>query len=232
MDTSFYNSKFISEHKMKILESINELNFEDTLENKDDGIDQDLKLEALIDSLIETIQESIIIEEIDEAQLNENIAQTFRKAKDKVSKTLVKFTLAEKQMAERLNEKFNRFIKLHRESKRNATYDTVVKRTIDLSRMLKNLIRSFIIGLLIPGGIPVKIISTILAILVQTAIDKRTDAKYKNLIFNDLKFELRVVQEKIKDAEARGDIKAKYKLMRIENQIGRAMDRIQYNIKD
>mgnify|MGYP001220158912 FL=1 len=233
MDRSFYNSKLLSEYKSKMIES--------TGTNIDmaifDGLsftesDNDIKTEALIESFIELIEESGLVLDIEETQLNEGAAQTLRKIKDKVSQAVVKVTLAEKQLYERINEKFNRYIKLYREGKRNATYDSIVKRSIDLSRILKSLIRSIVVGILVPGGVQIKLVSAIIAIIIQTALDKRTDKKYKNLIFNDLKFELKIVQEKIKDAEARGDIKSKYKLMRIENQIGRAMDRIKYNIRD
>lgn len=233
MISGFYNSKFLSSHKSKLLQSITPFSVIDDTTNK--PMDSDLALEAMIMSLTETLQE-YIAENTDLPvplnSMNEGVAQTARKVKDSVSKAVVKFTLADKQMSERLNEKFNKFLQMFRDTKRDAAYDSVVKNAINLSRMLKNLIGSFIIGLLIPGGIPVKIVSAVLAILVKTAMDKRADSKYKNLIFNDLKFEISVVKEKIRDAETRGDIKAKYKLMRIENQLGRAMNRIQYNIRD
>jgi hypothetical protein len=145
---------------------------------------------------------------------------------------VVKFTLADKEMSERINDKFNRYIKIFKDSKRDAAYDTAVKNAINLSRMLRNLIGSFIVGLLIPGGISVKIVGAVIAILLKVSHDKRSDSKYKNLVFNDLKFEIQIVKEKIRDAETRGDIKAKYKLMRIENQLGRAMNKLQYGIHD
>jgi hypothetical protein len=230
MIKEFYTSKLLSNHKSKILESVTPFNINEGGEIVGD-IGGDLALEAMILSLTETLQE-YIDSNTEAVQLNEGVAQVVRKVKDSVAKTVVKFTLADKEMSERVNEKFNRYIKIFRDSKRDAAYDGIVKNAVNLSKMLKNLIGSFILGLLIPGGISVKIVSAVLALLIKTAMDKRSDSKYKNLVFNDLKFEITVVKEKIRDAESRGDIKAKYKLMRIENQLGRAMNRLQYNIKD
>jgi len=230
MTNGFYSSKLLSDRRTKMLESVRPFNIQQTEEPF--KISKELALEAVIVSLTETLQEYIDENtEVEEVVLQEGVAQTVRKVKDSVSKTVVKFTMADREMSERLNEKFNRYIKIFKDGKRDAAYETVVKNAINLSRMLKNLIGSFLIGLLIPGGIPVKIVSAVLALLVKTALDKRADSKYKNLVFNDIKFEIQVVKEKIRDAESRGDIKAKYKLMRIENQLGRAMNRIQYNIQ-
>lgn len=48
------------------------------------------------------------------------------------------------------------------------------------------------------------------------------------LVLNELDLELRITREKIDDAKARGDNKAKYQLMRIENTIEREIFRIKY----
>jgi len=219
-----YNKNFLSQYKSQLFENLKEND-----PAQEFNINNDLALEVMIITLTEILEEA-------NSQLsgpiNEGVGSVMRKASDAMSKAAVKVTLADRQLSERINDKFNRYLKLYRESKRNAAYDTVVKRAIDLSRILKNVIMSSIVGLLVPGTAAVKLVSAIIAILVKTAIDKRTDAKYKNLIFNDLKLELKIVQEKIKDADARGDIKAKYKLMRIENELGRAMNRIQFNLRD
>jgi hypothetical protein len=230
MINGFYNSKLLSGKKSQMLQMAVPFSHEDESEIVA-PIDGDLALEAMILSLTETLNEYIEAN-TEMVQLQEGVTQVVRKVKDSVAKTVVRFTLADKEMSEKINDKFNRYIKLFRENKRNAAYDTIVKSSINLSRMLKNLLGSFILGLLIPGGIPVKIVTAVTAIIVKTAMDKRADSKYKNLIFNDLKFEIQVVKEKLRDAETRGDIKAKYKLLRIENQLGRAMNRIQYNLKE
>lgn len=201
--------------------------------------DADIRLSALISSMIELVGEesaliSSMIESGDEPEKliqTESVKNVIRHGTEKVTNTIVKFSLAEKQMSDRLNEKFNRFLSNYKADRKATSYDKIVKNSMDLSRMLKNLLTSSIVALLVPGGVPIKIIAGSLALLIQFARNKRTDNKYKGVIINDLKFEMKVVQEKIKDAESKGDNKAKYKLMRIENQIGRAIDRINFNLK-
>ena len=161
---------------------------------------------------------------------NESFGSTMRKVTDKVTSKIIKYTLADREMSDRLNEKFNRFIGEYKENKKITSYDKIVKDSVNLSQMLKNLFTSSIIALLIPGGIEVKLVGAIITLLIKFAIDKRTELKYKQTILNDLRFELRIVQEKIKDAESKSDNVAKYKLMRTENEIARAIDRITFNL--
>jgi hypothetical protein len=51
----------------------------------------------------------------------------------------------------------------------------------------------------------------------------------KKALTNELELELRIVREKIDDAKAAGDNKAKYELMRVENKIQKEIFRIKYN---
>lgn len=204
-----------------------------TTPSQDDHIHPDMRFSAVLDSMIELVgelqqQENGILEE----SVKRKIGTAVRRTRDKVTSTIVRYSLREKEMSERLNEKFNRFIKEYRDNKKLVSYDKIVKDSINLSRMLRNLVGSSIFALLIPGGIPVKMVTAILSLLVKFAWDKRTDEKHKRIILNDLKFEQRIIQEKIRDAESRADIKAKYKLMRTENEIARAIDRIKFNIKN
>lgn len=48
------------------------------------------------------------------------------------------------------------------------------------------------------------------------------------LVLNELDLELKITREKIDDAKSKGDTKAKYQLMRIENNIEREIFRIKY----
>ena len=50
----------------------------------------------------------------------------------------------------------------------------------------------------------------------------------QRLVLNELDLELKITREKIDDAKSRGDTKAKYDLMRIENRIEREIFRIKY----
>lgn len=220
-----------SEEKRFVLEEINlmlsQVHDSETVNKNrmNETSDSDFRTAAMIDSMTEMCQEFI-----DEAVLQESIRTGLRKVKDKVTNRIVRFTLADREMSEKLNEKFNRYIGEYRENKKSTSYDKIVKDTINLSKMLKTLIMSTIVALLIPGGVQIKIVGAVLTILVRFVMDKRSEYKHKQAIMNDLKFELRMIQEKVRDAESKGDRKSKYKLMRIENQLERAIARIKYSL--
>ena len=161
---------------------------------------------------------------------NETVGSTIRNVKEKIESKIIKYSLADKDISERLNEKFNRFISEYKDTKKSESYDTIVKDSINLSSMLKSLITSSIIAIFIPGGIQVKLVAAVVLLLLKFSINKRTELKHKQIILNDLKLELRIIQEKIRDAESKGDNKSKYKLLRIENELTRAIERIVYNL--
>jgi hypothetical protein len=191
----------------------------------------DIHFSALLDAMLEMCQE--FKEEAlkhEQALLTESLATTVRKVKDKVTNTVVRWTMADKEMSERLNEKFNRYLGDYKDSKKLNAYDKIVKNTFNLSKLLKNLIGSSIIALFIPGGIQVKLVSSVIMLLIKFGLDKRSEDKHKQIILGDLKFEKTVLEEKLKDAETKGDTKAKYQLMRVSNEVARAVDRIQYGL--
>jgi hypothetical protein len=181
---------------------------------------------AILSAVLEMCQELIS----QEAILNESFATTVRNVKDKVTNTIVKFTVRDKEMSDQLNEKFNRYLGEYKENKKINAYDKIVKDSFNLSKLLKNLIGSSIIALLIPGGIQVKVIAAVTMLLIKFCLDKRTDEKHKAIILADLKFEKTMLDEKIRDAESKGDKKSKYQLMRTQNQVDRAIDRIRYSL--
>ena len=70
----------------------------------------------------------------------------------------------------------------------------------------------------------------LLYIVVKFGSDAGTEMKYKKQFLSELNEELRITQEKVKDADQKGNTRAKYKLMRMEMQIQRGIDKIKYNL--
>ena len=56
--------------------------------------------------------------------------------------------------------------------------------------------------------------------------DKKNSYRLRNEMIGELKTEMEVIDEKIKDAEAKGDNKAKYKLMRFKNEVNKKLLRV------
>ncbi|MEI2419563.1 hypothetical protein V6O07_04760, partial [Arthrospira platensis SPKY2] len=60
------------------------------------------------------------------------------------------------------------------------------------------------------------------------AVSKKMDAREKDRLISEIKEELLIVEEKIKDADSNGDKKQKYQLIRLKNSLERSIKRIQY----
>lgn len=90
-------------------------------------------------------------------------------------------------------------------------------------RKLKKIIRD---GILYAALWQVKPVIAAIVFLGRTAIDKNADNNTRRDILTELEGELRITEEKISDAQSKGDNKAKYNLMRIKNQLEREIERI------
>ena len=82
------------------------------------------------------------------------------------------------------------------------------------------------------GGTAVFIHPAVAAILFlgKMALDNSIDAKERKKITDDLDAELEIVEEKIKDADSKGDNENKYKLMRIRKSLKNESDRIKLHM--
>lgn len=182
------------------------------------------------ESFSETASMLDFLKELDQTtNLSESV--TVNKVADKVKNTVVNAALKDKEISESLNEKFNRFIKIVKDSKKNAAYDKYVKDTVNLSRILKNMLGGMLLFIAFPGSPLIRLIVTAIGLIAKFALDKRTDMQHRRIILSDIEFELKIVQSKLQDAERKGDIKAKYRLMRIVNEMEKTIERIKSNIR-
>lgn len=65
-----------------------------------------------------------------------------------------------------------------------------------------------------------------ITLITATATRKRSDIRLKEQVVSEYEYELKIVREKIRDAEQAGDRKKKYQLMRIENHLERSIERV------
>lgn len=66
----------------------------------------------------------------------------------------------------------------------------------------------------------------LITLLTSAALRRKADTRLKEQVKSEYQAEIKVVQEKIRDAEAAGDRKKKYELMRIQNHLERNIERI------
>lgn len=70
-----------------------------------------------------------------------------------------------------------------------------------------------------------------ITLLTSATLHKRSDMRLKQEMINEYRGEIKLVQEKIRDAEAAGDRKKKYELMRIENHLEQSIERIKSPVR-
>ena len=66
--------------------------------------------------------------------------------------------------------------------------------------------------------------------LVGVALDAKADSKVRTQILDELKEELKIVEEKIDDAKSDSERQKKYELMRIKNKLEKDIKRIEYRL--
>lgn len=99
-----------------------------------------------------------------------------------------------------------------------------------LSKMMR-LLKHLIIGLGVKyaiGGVIMGPVLGILAMIVSAALDARASGKVRENLTKDMEQELKVVEEKIRDADVKGDRQAKYQLIRIKDALERDINRVKF----
>ncbi len=112
---------------------------------------------------------------------------------------------------------------MDRDARRQAIATGGIRKRV--FKVLRTAVVSGSIALFSPAAAAIHLIVTI-------ALDKRTDRRIKDALISDLEHELRVIQEKIRDADSSGDKKAKYQLMRLESKLEKEIARIKTNNKN
>lgn len=84
---------------------------------------------------------------------------------------------------------------------------------------------SIAIGSLAKAGLLFNPIFAFLAITKKIGKNKK-EYRIRNEMIGELKTEVKIIKEKIKDAHMNGDMKAKYQLMRLENELNKKIARV------
>lgn len=144
--------------------------------------------------------------------LNEGIINN---AKEKAKEAIVKSRKIEKAFDELVMKKFNDY----RLKRRNMKHSEMVGESLRISREIKRLLKSGVIGIFSPAA-------GVLHWLVTYALDRSFDNDDRKILVADIKDEIEIIDEKIAMAERNGDDKAKIELMRIRQKYYREYERI------
>lgn len=183
--------------------------------------DYDIIIETGLDEVVELISE---LAELTQNHGDELLSEGFADIKATVKEKVKRVDQAQKRASRKLDNAFQRVLDDYRKKRKAETEDSVIKSTLKLSTWFKRSITAAILAGTVGPAL------SVLYIVTNVALHSNTKRKYKQLLLNDLKAELKIVQEKIRDADRNGDNKAKYKLMRLETQLEASINKVVFNV--
>ena len=135
---------------------------------------------------------------------------------DKAKKVVV---AVDKKM-EAFSNMINKMKAKYEEKAKMDKAEAIVKDSWNLNSRLRRIIKSA----------PFAIVNPAVGLMVYvtlTAIDKTVDKKVRATYIGDLKLEIRLIDDKIAEAESKGDTKNKAKLIRSKDTLERALEKLQ-----
>lgn len=135
--------------------------------------------------------------------------------------TISKVKRANKVASDKVDTVFDRLIKDTRKAIIGQSREEIINNRIKVSTIIKKAILTGTSFYINPA-------LGLLTTFVQLCVRGRLKLREKNRILADLKAELEICEEKIRDAEADNDRKKKYELMRVRREIQRSIEKIRY----
>lgn len=192
------------------------------------------KLYRLADRYDETLMDSVAMESnkvyntvkkaaIRADEKGRKLTHSIRKSTNdgKRIKTIV--TKTPKRLMSLADKTINDVKKLDQDARRKAIIEGGV--TKKLFKVIRMAIISGAVGAAISPAIGA------VTLLSMAYRHKTVDTRDRNELVKDLETELRILKEKIRDADGKGDRQTKYQLMRLEDKITTEISRIKYGNK-
>lgn len=125
-----------------------------------------------------------------------------------------------KQKQDKMDKWFDDTLKTIQGESRNRNREEIVKNSVPkLSKMVK---RAIVLG----GTWAINPAIAAISAVTMVALSKNATEKEKKRVLSELKKELELVEEKIKDSDSNGDRKEKYELIRLRQKLTTDIDRI------
>ena len=148
-----------------------------------------------------------------EAILSEGVVDGVKRTAKQVDKTI-------KNKEKAMDEWFDKTLKDIRQRSRDKSRDALVEdRFPQLSKMIKRAIHIGASWCISPAMAAIDVVVTFI-------MSKRAKDKERKRLVSELKNELDIVEEKIKDADSASDRKKKYELMRLRHKLQYEVDRL------
>lgn len=130
--------------------------------------------------------------------------------------------VADKATSEKLHNIVNKIKTNYTEARKEESTEKVLAKTWPIKRQLRRIIKATAVSIFNPG---LGLLTYIALSLIDRKLDKSQRAEY----IGDLKLDIRLLDDKIAEAESKGDNKAKVQLIREKDKLERALEKLQRN---
>ena len=157
---------------------------------------------------------------------NESASTNIKMLSNKLQKMMQKVSDTDKEVSRKIDSSVNMFISGMQRAARNDNREAIIRGSIlpSASKIVKTAILDTGVALINPA------IAIILA-LGQFAVSKRMKVKERQLVLDEIDIEIEMCKRYLRQAEDQNDLEAQKKLLRIQRNLERQKQRIQYNMK-
>ena len=184
--------------------------------------DTDTEVFDIINGLEDLFAEYSIMSSIK----NESVSTGVKMLTNKLRKLMKKASDMDKEASRRIDSSINTFISGVQRASRNENREAIIKGSIlpSASKIVKSAILDAGVALVNPA------IAIILA-LGQFAISKKSKAKERQFVLDEIDIEIEMCKRYLRQAEDQNDLEAQKKILRIQRNLERQKQRIQYKMK-
>lgn len=157
---------------------------------------------------------------------NESVSTMVKSITNKLRKTMQKAIDIDKEASRRVDSAINMFISGIQRATRNENREAIIKGTLlpSASKVVKAAILDAGVALVNPA------LGIILA-LGQFAMSKHMQKKERQFVIDELDIEIEMCKRYLRQAEDQNDLEAQKKILRIQRNLERQKQRIQYKMK-
>ena len=184
--------------------------------------DNDMDVFTIINGL-----EDLFIEcSISKTLTNESVSADAKMLANKLRKAMQKASDIDKEASRRIDSSVNMFLTGMQRAARNENREAIIKGSIlpSASKIVKAAILDAGIAIVAPT------LAIILA-LGQFAVSKRMKTKERQLVLDEIDIEIEMCKRYLRQAEDQNDLDAQKKILRIQRNLERQKQRIEYNMK-
>lgn len=145
---------------------------------------------------------------------------------NKLQKIMQKASDTDKEVSRKIDSSVNMFVSGMQRAARNDNREAIIKGSIlpSASKIVKSAILDTGVALINPA------LAIILAV-GQFAMSKKMKVKERQLVLDEIEIEIEMCRRYLRQAEDQNDLEAQKKILRIQRNLERQKQRIQYNMK-